>query len=217
MADDPYELLTLCNLCLNLCRDVCPVAVHAGRDDLVPNEKTRAAAAALGLREGPLSTELLDACTDCGACTEYCLLDVPVFDWLDRARAFRPDLPPRPAPARRPAAPAATAAELSADALALTCCTGSPDPADQVMGIRRLAVPLGSSCCGARLPEGVGGPELADRMARGMLALAPDGAVVAVTDAGCAAQLAHAAGGRVQVVCLGSAGAPPPDAALEPG
>ena len=95
MADDPFELLTLCNLCLNLCRDVCPVSVHAGRDDLMPNEKTRAAAAALGVRAGPLSAELLDACTDCGACTEYCLLDVPVFDWLERGRAARRAPTPR--------------------------------------------------------------------------------------------------------------------------
>ena len=75
------EKLLLCSICLHLCRDTCPVATWSGRSDLVPSNKSRSAAAALGVGPGgEVYLELLDACTDCGACTAFCALEVPVAE-----------------------------------------------------------------------------------------------------------------------------------------
>ena len=185
------EQLKVCQLCLSLCRDVCPVAVHAYRDDLLPNHKVRAAAVVLS--GGEASVEQLDACTDCGACTDYCHFDVPVADFLARARASVQPAPfPRLAP--EPARPL-RAADLGG-AVRMACCGHDAPELD----VPEQVPPLGSSSCGATLPQGVAEPDLHLRMARGMLVDVPDGTVVAVRDPGCAAHLHAAAAGRLEVV-----------------
>jgi len=200
----------LCSLCLNLCMDVCPVSVHSGRSDLTPNVKMRSAAAVLEIRPGAPTLALLDACTDCGACTAHCVLGVDVSRWLEQAREELRQEAGLPAATARPAAAALASiapSEVPSDALALALCTGCPDPAERLPGIRRLEVPLGSACCGARLPDlADAGADLDDlhlSMGRGMLSEAPDGAAVVVTDADCAAHLAAATAGRVRVILLG--------------
>ena len=196
---DPHQA-AICSLCLNLCMDVCPVSVHSGRADLMPNVKLRSAAAALEIRPGEPVPALLHACTDCGACTEHCALDIPVAAWLERAaEALR--RPPSPRPAAPPLAPTPLA-EVPGEALALRVCeaAGRADPAELLPGIRGLEPPLGSACCGARLPEVPDTEGLDGAMARGMLSPAEDGAVVAVCDPRCAAQLAASAEGRVRVI-----------------
>jgi len=212
-ADRPEQTrhhAELCSLCLNLCMDVCPVAVHSGRSDLMPNVKMRSAAAVLEIRPGEPALPLLDACTDCGACTAHCVLGVDVSAWLEKARDELRQQEGVPAAVARVAPQPLVAiapSDVPSDALALALCTECPDPAERLPGIRRLDVPLGSACCGARLPalEGAG-EDLADlhrAMGRGMLSEAPDGATVVVTDAGCAAHLAAAVEGRVRVILLG--------------
>ncbi len=185
------EQLKVCQLCLSLCRDVCPVAVHSFRDDLLPNHKVRAAV--LVLEGGSASLEQLDACTDCGACTSYCHFDVPVADYLARARErVQPPPTPRlaPAPARQ-----LRAADLPG-ALRMACCDHDAPELDLPV----VEPPLGSSSCGATLPDGVGDPELHVAMARAMLVDVADGGVVVVADPGCAAHLHASAAGRVKVV-----------------
>ncbi len=185
--------LEVCQLCLSLCRDVCPVAVHAFRDDLLPNHKVRAAAAVLRGDGGAWTVEQLDACTDCDACTTFCHFDVPVADFLRSARArVEPEAVPRAPP---PSAPPMRASDLS-DAVWLGCCR----PEGEALDLPRVDPPLGSSCCGAKLPAGVDDADLHHAMARGMLADVPDGAVVVVADAACAAHLHASAAGRVKVV-----------------
>lgn len=185
------EQLQVCRLCLSLCRDLCPVAVHAFRDDLLPNHKVRAAAVAL--QGGEASLEQLDACTDCGACTEFCHFDVPVADFLAEARAT---LQPPPAPRLAPAsARPLGAADLPA-ARRMACCGNDAPELD----LPEVVPPLGSSSCGATLPDGVGDADLHLTMARAMLVDVPDGAVVVVADPGCAAHLHASAAGRLKVV-----------------
>jgi ferredoxin len=205
VSEEVAHQAELCSLCLNLCMDVCPVSVHAGRADLMPNVKTRSAAAVLEIRPGAVHLELLDACTDCGACTDHCLLEVPVADLLKQAAAELRERRKLPAAEARPAPPPLAPTDPDAvpsDALALATCPEGPDPAARLPGIRALKAPLGSACCGACLPAGVGDGELHLRMARGMLSRAPDGATVVVSEPSCAAHLAAASEGRVRVICV---------------
>lgn len=103
---DAVDAMWDCVVCPRLCRDVCPVAVHSFRDDLVPSEKMRAALAVFGGHAGggaasatttqPASAsaaalgddvhEQVRACTGCGACTSKCLLGIPVGAWLAEAQ-----------------------------------------------------------------------------------------------------------------------------------
>ena len=142
----PQEVSS-CAICPRLCRDVCPVAVHAGRDDLVPSEKMRAVAALLGAAAGVVDGERLHACTDCGACTEHCLLQVPVAPWLDAARQRwleheQGDPPPRPP--EDPAAATILPAEVPDDAWLLPTCGGAPDGCRDRLGLAQGQRHLGS-------------------------------------------------------------------------
>ncbi len=230
----PQEVAS-CAICPRLCRDVCPVAVHAGRDDLVPSEKMRAVAALMVAQAGVVDGERLMACTDCGACTEHCLLQIPVAPWLDAGRQRwleheSGQLPPPP-PSDPPAKPIMER-ELPEHTWLLTTCGGQPDgsrsrlrltqgprlpgatvderPATFDPGadladatlIQRHEPPMGSTCCGQRLHEGVGGEGLRQAMARAMVADLPDGATVVVSHPECAGHLAACTGERLRVRLL---------------
>ena len=125
----PQEVLS-CAICPRLCRDVYPVAVHAGRDDLVPSEKMRAVAGLMGADAAEVDGERLAACTDCGACTDHCLLEIPVAPWLDAARQRWLEQGQgtlAPAPPADPAVVEIQHAEVPADAWLLPTCGGAPD------------------------------------------------------------------------------------------
>ncbi len=214
LAGTAESVVMECVVCPRLCRDACPVSVHAGRDDLVPSEKMRSAAAVFGAGALGIWPERLAACTGCGACTEQCLLSVPVASWLAHARDrsgsaeppqdVGPDAPRLDAPptvwlatcADTPPIDARARSLLPADRAQMAPLRRKPLVADDVPEHRPA---LGSTCCGARLPASVGDPGLRARMARAMLEGVADGAVVAVADAGCACWLAEVACGRVHV------------------
>lgn len=143
----PQEVSS-CAICPRLCRDVCPVAVHAGRDDLVPSEKMRAVAALLGAAAGVIDGERLSACTDCGACTEHCLLAIPVAPWLDAARQRWVEheqgvLPP--APPEDPPAQTLGPEDVPEQAWLLRTCGGSPDGCRDRLGLEQGQRHLGSA------------------------------------------------------------------------
>jgi len=226
-----------CAVCPRLCRDVCPVAVHGYRDDFIPSEKMRGVAATLGYAAAEQGDERLLACTDCGACTDYCLLSVPVASWLSDAvkRAGGPSdaYPKAPDP---PEIPALSASELEPDAVLLSTCdsdfdgaatrmtAGAPaasegaaalehkraNPAALLPGDHGLASAqpaLGSTCCGATLRAGVGDDGLRARMARAMVADVRDGAQLVVCEGRCGAWIAAAVGDRLRVVRVKPEGA----------
>lgn len=231
----PLEVKS-CAVCPRLCRDVCPVGVHAWRDDLIPSEKMRAVASMMGEVGGVAALERLLACTDCRACTEHCLLAIPVAAWLDASRQRwaqerEEALPPHPEPAPELPVFVPGASIGPAGLFALATCAGAPDgcraelqldqgpevtrtrpevgarrddpwPGLADLGARRHEPPMGSTCCGQRLRAGVGDPELADRMARAMVAGIPDGATVVVADGACGAHLQRAVGGRLRLLRL---------------
>ncbi len=242
----PQEVAS-CAICPRLCRDVCPVAVQAGRDDLVPSEKMRAVAALMGASAGLADGERLLACTDCGACTEHCLLKIPVAPWLDagRQRWLEHESGQLPAaPPDDPPAIAIDADDVDETCYVLTTCGGQPEgcqnrlrledgarlvgsavderppKSDPGAGRSSLAAaqrhqpPMGSTCCGQRLHQGVGGAGLRHAMARAMVADLPDGVTVLVSAPACAAHLAVVVGSRLDVRAVGTMGE---DAALKGG
>ncbi len=185
-----------CVTCPRLCRDVCPVAVQSGRDDLVPSELMRSVAAAFGRPGLQVEPERLRACTACGACGERCLLAVPVPAWLAAARAVADvdligatDEPATldSAPGQGPDADA----DAIADAVAVVATCGDPLPLDaraygldaavraplrstprlpaNPRDLPQWRVSAGASCCGARLDPRVGDPGLRERMAEAMI------------------------------------------------
>lgn len=221
------EAVADCSVCPRLCRDVCPVAVHGQREDFIPSEKMRGVAAAFGHSAGVADPERLLACTDCGACSAYCLLSIPVAPWLAQARKHL-DVVVQSAPGDPPA-PAVASSDLPENTVILPVCCASEDPAQRRVraapaqtegapdaGLRVTpgrppghdAKPpsghhwpaLGSTCCGATLDPRVGDLGLRDRMANAMLAEIQDGSTVLVATARCAAHLHQAAAGRVSVV-----------------
>lgn len=219
-----------CSVCPRLCRDVCPVAVHAFRDDFIPSEKMRGVAAALGHAAGVADAQRLLACTDCGACSAYCLLSIPVAPWLAEARARLSIATQQVAAVAE--APQIERAMLPARAVMLPVCLPSDPPAhhrdeagaprdtggSSAAGLRCVPaiatshdadaptgvhVPaLGSNCCGARLDPSVGDADLRDRMAAAMMAQLPDESLVVVHNPHCAAHLRRVAAGRVDVRSL---------------
>lgn len=224
-----------CCVCPRLCRDVCPVAVHSFRDDFVPSEKMRAVSAAIGFSATPDVTERLMACTDCGACTDYCLFSVPVASWLSELRKANDaaltayTVIPSPPPCA-----VIDAADLHPDAVLLSTCGGDPDtarehvvaggpnapedapdpclhrddPAEKLAGgVERPehTPPRGDTCCGERLRAGVGDSGLRQRMARAMVNGIADGTQVVVCDKRCGAHLQAAVGERLHVVALNGA------------
>lgn len=215
LEGSPDSVVMECVVCPRLCRDACPVAVHAARDDLVPSEKMRSAAAALGADTLRVWPERLAACTGCGACTDHCLLSVPVASWLAFARdragqtqlvasvdaASVPVLDSAPTAwiatcGPTPAIDARARSLLPADRALLTTQQRKPALPEDVPEHRPA---LGSTCCGACLPLDVGDPGLRARMASAMLSGVADGAVIAVSSASCACWLAAVSQGRVRV------------------
>ncbi len=217
-----------CSICPRLCRDVCPVAVHGLRDQFIPNEKMRAVAAVLGHPAGVADTMRLLACTDCGACSEYCLYSIPVASWLDEAINQLDGLVATPPPVDPPAA-CLDVDEVGDAVMMLATCRESEGlarertrrhaprgNADSPLSATRSQWPagldksefsvvnpaLGSGCCGQRLSPDVGDHDLRDRMAQGMLATVPDDATVCVHNVLCAGHLQRVAGGRVHVVTV---------------
>ena len=219
-----------CSVCPRLCRDVCPVAVHSFRDDFIPSEKMRSVAAALGHAAGVVDPMRLLACTDCGACSAHCLLSIPVAPWLDHARLTIGEEVQAAPPA--PAAEAVDSRDLPENARFLPTCTPTqgqpsdraehlaptghdesqpagrrcapavPEGHDAVPPAHIAAPLLGNTCCGERLDPRVGDPGLRKRMAEGMLWHLPDGAVIAVHNARCAAHLQAVAGDRLRVLAV---------------
>ncbi len=219
------EQVANCTVCPRLCRDVCPVAVHAMRDDFVPSEKMRSVASSLGHSVGAVEPERLLACTDCGACTERCLLDIPVASLLDGALGRWQPVVGHELPQLDLSAPPIPNHEIGSEdeiVVVLQTCVGEPgervigSPPDQAEseaigptrpaagprltdGLERHVPADGSTCCGVRLRAGVGDAELRDRMARAMLAGVADGAVVLVAQPTCGAHLQRAIGDRLRV------------------
>ncbi len=144
----PQEVAS-CAICPRLCRDVCPVAVHAGRDDLVPSEKMRAVAGLMGAAAGVADGERLMACTDCGACTEHCLLQIPVASWLDAGRerwlAHEAGALPPPPP-DDPLPPAIEADQIEPGTWLLTTCGGAPDGSRERLRLAEGPREVGSPC-----------------------------------------------------------------------
>ncbi len=223
-----HDQVASCTVCPRLCRDVCPVAVHAMRDDFVPSEKMRSVASSLGHPVGAVEPERLLACTDCGACTKRCLLKIPVASLLDGALGRWQAMAGHELPQLDLSAPPIPGHETSSKdevVVVLQTCVG--EPGKGVIGrlpdageIEAMAparsektaagqrssggldhhVPAdGSTCCGVRLREGVGDAGLRDRMARAMLADVADGAVVLVGQPICGAHLQQAVGDRLRV------------------
>ncbi len=218
-----------CSVCPRLCRDVCPVAVHGFRDDFIPSEKMRSVAGALGHGAGLVDPQRLLACTDCGACTAYCLLSIPIAPWLDEARELTG--------VKQNSSPVQSCETLDADALpadfiVLPVCSCASAPARErdetgapkgsvegvdgglrcvpKIGSGHNDVPhpgvhlpvIGSTCCGQRLDASVGDSELRRRMARAMLSGIADGATVVVENPACAGHLQACADDRLRVVAI---------------
>ncbi len=135
------EPVASCSACPRLCRDACPVAVHSGRDDFIPSEKMRSVAALLGSTGATMERERLLACTDCGACTEHCLIDIPVAALLGAAA--------RQIGAAATKAPAAETVQLDSLGLdggvvhLLTTCGGHPIDCGGEIDLAALVGPAG--------------------------------------------------------------------------
>ena len=211
-----------CVVCPRLCRDACPVAVHAARDDLVPSEKMRSAAAVFGASALGIWPERLAACTGCGACTSHCLLQVPVASWLALARergghefasepvdpASVPVLNQPPTGWLATCAPIPPIDDRARSLLPAERAQIAPPPRKPMVddAVPEIAPAHGSTCCGAHLSTDVADAGLRARMAAAMLAGVADGAVVAVANRRCACWLATVAQGRVQVGVPGDDG-----------
>ncbi|GEM_PF-2114024 len=217
-----------CSVCARLCRDVCPVAVHGFAERFVPSEKMRSAAAVLGHPAGVVDLDRLRACTDCGACSDYCLYSVPVAPWLDAALKIAEAPDPTPPPAD----PAAQSISAVTDGMfVMSTCTPKTGPARErpaatgpndppgapaaasrsddfdktaTADVKAVLTALGSTCCGQRLSPDVGGDELRLRMGRAMLVTVVDGSTVCVKNPDCAAHLQRCAGDRLQVRVVAS-------------
>jgi len=81
--------LSYCTFCPKLCRHTCPVSNAEARETLTPRDKM-ATMRLLARAEVPRTveqTEPLYGCTGCGACTDFCLLNVEPGQALFRGRA----------------------------------------------------------------------------------------------------------------------------------
>lgn len=86
---DLDQALGLCTFCPSLCRHACPVATAEGSDTVSPWGMM---SLARHVRQGAVAPDAdvfaaLSACNGCGACTEVCLLEVPVAETLVAVRA----------------------------------------------------------------------------------------------------------------------------------
>ena len=81
---DPLEL---CTFCPRLCRHLCPVSLATGREAATPTAKITAVyLARRGALPSARARQAAGLCTSCGACTEHCAHNVPVWEILAKAR-----------------------------------------------------------------------------------------------------------------------------------
>lgn len=175
LAESRRVELETCGYCPKLCRSTCPVSNAEPRDTLIPwGKMTTAWLVARGVLPAEHAAALTAwACTECGACSQFCEHDNPVVPTLLEARAQYRRLSIAPAAAERVVAGhrarlrrvrswlAARSGAVRADApqgtaLLIGCAyvTGAPAVAVDILDVAKRLLgpvePLGE-CCGAPL------------------------------------------------------------------
>ena len=81
------SVVDTCALCPKLCRHVCPVSVGTGLESATPTAiLTEVLLADQNPEHAELASQAIDLCTRCGDCADFCGVDQPVVDLLDKAR-----------------------------------------------------------------------------------------------------------------------------------
>jgi len=80
--------MNTCALCPRLCRPACPVATGSQREAAVPANIARVLVDwDRGGASPELAAQAVTLCTDCGACKDWCHLDIPLPEVLRECRA----------------------------------------------------------------------------------------------------------------------------------